>query len=261
MHIDEIRTLFTKQQRQEITYPHEIREVSAHTVRSYSPDERGAVFYSDLNAENADAVISGEIARFRELGLAQHFEWKLYDYDQPHDLKARLEAHGFVGGEEEAILVLDLEQMPPRLLETPRNDVRLVRDADEIDHILAINRAVWGDDPDEQMFGAHLRRSLATNTFLIYIAYVDGVAVSAAWIDFHPKSGSQFAGLWGGSTLPAYRQRGLYTDLVAVRAQEAHQRGIKFLTIDASPMSRAVLEKFDFQLLALSTPMNYKGES
>lgn len=261
MHIDEIRALFTKQ-RQEIAYPHEIREVTAHTVRSYIPHERGAVFYSDLNAQNADAFITDEIARFNELGLTHDFEWKLYDYDQPPDLKARLEAQGFVGEEEEAILVLDLDHTPPRLLESPRNDVRQVRDADEIDHIVSIRENVWSEK-STPWSGTHLRRALAdgTNTISIYIAYVDGIPASAAWIDFDPSGKSQFAGLWGGSTLPAYRQRGLYTDLVAVRAQEARQRGIKFLTIDASPMSRAVLEKFGFQLMAISTPMNYNDKT
>ena len=60
---------------------------------------------------------------------------------------------------------------------------------------------------------------------------------------------SQFAGLWSGATLPAYRRRGLYTAVLAVRVQEAIRRGYHFLTIDASPMSRPIVARHGFQLL------------
>ena len=66
-------------------------------------------------------------------------------------------------------------------------------------------------------------------------------------------------GLWGGSTLPEYRKQGLYTALVKARVQEAIERGIRYLTIDASPMSRAVLEKFGFELMAYAWECNYGG--
>jgi predicted GNAT family acetyltransferase len=64
--------------------------------------------------------------------------------------------------------------------------------------------------------------------------------------------------LWGGATVPAYRKRGLYTALVSARAQEAKARGIRCLTIDASPASRAILEKFGFQLMAYAWECNYE---
>jgi hypothetical protein len=47
---------------------------------------------------------------------------------------------------------------------------------------------------------------------------------------------SQFASLHGGATLPDYRGQGLYASLLAVRGQEAIQRGYRFSTIEAGPM-------------------------
>ena len=79
----------------------------------------------------------------------------------------------------------------------------------------------------------------------VYVAYVAGQPASAARIEFHPAR--QFAELYGGSTVPDQRGRGLYTALVAVRAQEALTRGVRFLTVDASPMSRPILERLGFQ--------------
>jgi GNAT superfamily N-acetyltransferase len=89
----------------------------------------------------------------------------------------------------------------------------------------------------------------------VYAAYIENAPASAAWIYFH--QGSQFASLWGGSTLPAYRRRGLYSALLAIRAQEARRRGVRFLTVDASPMSRPVLQSFGFQWLTTIQPCRW----
>ena len=92
---------------------------------------------------------------------------------------------------------------------------------------------------------AHYPRVLS-----VYVAYVEGVPASTGWIIF--PEGSVFGGLWGGSTLSQYRGRGLYTALLAIRAQEARGRGVRYLTVDASPMSRPILEKFGFQAIAFA---------
>ena len=89
----------------------------------------------------------------------------------------------------------------------------------------------------------------------IFAVLEDGRTVSAAWVYYHPPS--QFASLWGGSTLEAYRGRGYYTALLVARARETRQRGYRFLTVDASPMSRPILEKFGFQFLGFSTPCRW----
>jgi predicted acetyltransferase len=80
--------------------------------------------------------------------------------------------------------------------------------------------------------------------------------VSAAWIYF--PNHSQFASLWGGSTLDGFRKQGFYTALLAVRAQEAKSRQVKFLTVDASPMSRPILEKLGFEMIAYSYACKWK---
>ncbi|MCA9986957.1 MAG: GNAT family N-acetyltransferase, partial [Anaerolineales bacterium] len=74
-------------------------------------------------------------------------------------------------------------------------------------------------------------------------------------------AGSQFASLWGGSTIERYRRQGLYTALLAARAQEARGRGVRYLTVDASPMSRPILEKLGFQFIAYSFPCKWQQAS
>lgn len=259
LNLTDVLALYTRQQRIEISYPDMIREVTPHVVRQYD-EERAAVVYSRLDATNADAVIRDEIAYFKARGLADDFEWKWFDYDTPTDLKTRLETHGFAADEPEITLVLDVHALPDRLNAPPKNDIRRITDPDGIDQVVGILDAVWPPAGENAWLGEKLKKSLreTPDVYSVYIAYIDGMPASAAWIDFH--AGSDFAGLWGGSTLEAYRGRGLYTDLVAVRADEAIKRGVRYLMIDSSPMSRAILEKLGFTRLCETIPMMYRGE-
>jgi GNAT superfamily N-acetyltransferase len=110
---------------------------------------------------------------------------------------------------------------------------------------------VW-DEPFE-WFIPRMTRYLAPDGYVsIYLALVDGRPASTAW-SFYPP-GSRFVGLFGGTTLEAYRGRGLYTALLAARAQEAIRRGRQFLHVDAGEMSRPILQRQGFSLLTETTP-------
>jgi predicted GNAT family acetyltransferase len=100
------------------------------------------------------------------------------------------------------------------------------------------------------MLGAEMQAT--PDQISIYVADAGGEPASSAWIRYYP--GRQFAELYGGATVPGQRGKGLYTALVKARAREARQRGVRFLVVDTSPMSRPVLEKLGFVLLTYSQP-------
>lgn len=77
------------------------------------------------------------------------------------------------------------------------------------------------------------------------------MVVSAAWIVFYP--GTEFAGLWGGSTLAAWRGRGLYRALIAARARLAVARGVRYLQVDASDDSAPILRRLGFRAVTTTT--------
>jgi len=262
MNQTEILSLFDQEQRQAFQPYKFRREVTPHLIRHISTAEdwgEGMIVFSQLTLDNADEVIRGEIDYFTSIG--QDFEWKLYDHDTPPDLKERLQAFGFEIGDPEAVLVLDIHEAPPALLQPVTHDVRRIGQPAQMEDVVAVQRAVW---PDEA-FVTWLEKALKDNLqgdpehISIYVAYVEDRPASSAWITFH--EGSQFAGLWGGSTLPEYRGQGLYTALVAIRLQAARQRGERFLTIDASPMSRPILEKYGFKLLTYTHPCQWRVET
>jgi GNAT superfamily N-acetyltransferase len=259
MNKQHIIDLYDQDQRKDVVYPGMRREVTPDVVRHVetAPNGEGVVTYSQLTAANADAVIREQVRYFESIG--QNFEWKLYDYDQPADLKERLGARGFTVEEAESIMVLDLQNAPQMLWQPVRLDVRRITDPEKLTDLLAVQEQVWEEDMSS--LGDFLGEALSQypDQMSVYIAYVDEQPASAAWIYF--PQGSQFASLWGGSTLSQYRKRGLYTALLAVRAQEAQTRGVRFLTVDASPMSRPILEKHGFEKIADSYPCKWKCRS
>lgn len=258
MNQSQIIALYDQDQRRDVEYPDARREITPTVVRHVDISGNGAstVIYSQLTEANAEAAIHEQVLYFENLD--QDFEWKVYDYDQPHDLKERLEAYGFIVEDAEAILVLDLEDAPEMLWQ-PVEHVQRIVEPERLADVLAVEQEVWNEDFSwlDRYLGEALRRY--PEQMSVYVVYVGDRPASAAWTYF-PKH-SQFASLWGGSTIRDFRGQGLYTALLAVRAQEAKARRVKYLTVDASPMSRPILEKFGFQLIAYSYPCKWKRKS
>jgi GNAT superfamily N-acetyltransferase len=251
----ELLALHDQQQRIQLEERGMRREATAEVVRHINLRQgEGAVIHSRLHPGNADRIIAEQIAHFRDIG--QDFEWKLYGHDTPSDLGARLLALGFEAEEPESLLILDLEDTPESLLKPVTLDVRRIAEPARLDEIERIQESVWGEsDPD---YIAGLKEDLAQDPehVSIYLAYAEGVPVAHARITFHDRS--LFAGLWGGSTLAEYRGLGFYTALLAARVQEARARGIHFLTIDASPMSRPIVERRGFRYLTMTQPFKMR---
>jgi predicted GNAT family acetyltransferase len=78
-----------------------------------------------------------------------------------------------------------------------------------------------------------------------------GKVVSAAWLIFRP--GTDFTYMSGGSTLEAWRKRGLYRALVAIRAQRTVARGARYMAIDATDDSAQILRRLGFRPITTTT--------
>jgi GNAT superfamily N-acetyltransferase len=255
MEPSELLEIFTRQQRIELTYPDLLREVDGSVIRLISPGlDGGFVIYSRLDETSADLAITAQIERFES--LSQNFEWKHYDYDTPADLLERLRQRGFEIEEPEALVALDLRRLPEVLAQpVPASVVRVIEPG-QIDLIVALEDAVWNDN--HAALGEFLKSNLRQFPGLVslYLSFEGQQLASAAWTFF--QADGRGASLYGGATLPQFRGRGHYTRLLAVRAQEARARGVTLLTVDASPMSRPILEKHGFVYLATTTPCNWK---
>ena len=257
-----LRRLYDQQERIEVEYPDRIRQVDAHVIRHVPPrtgrpDARGGfISYSNLADADIEQVISEQVAFFAAQQLS--FEWKIYDHDLPADLRVRLLARGFHADEPDALMALALHQAPPELLQPVRKAVQQISDPDQLDDVLPVLQAVWHQQHTGLM--QHLRDGMINTPHLlsVYIGYEAGQAVCVGWLNHDARS--SFASLWGGSTLSEFRGRGWYTALVAARTQEALRRGHRYLTIDAGPLSRPIVQRHGFQQIAVAHAVNW-GEA
>jgi GNAT superfamily N-acetyltransferase len=91
------------------------------------------------------------------------------------------------------------------------------------------------------------------------VAIADEKPVSGGRVDF--EDDVEFAGLFGGITLPEHRGRGLYRATVAKRAELARERGYRWLYSDALPTSRPILERLGFVPITTTTPFLIPAEA
>jgi GNAT superfamily N-acetyltransferase len=256
MNCAEILHLYDEQMRRGMTYPDMRKESLPHVVRFSRPAPgTNFILYSRLNPEHIDEEIEEQVAYFRAFN--QPFDWQVYSHDQPPDLLERLTAHGFDPQDEAALMVLDLREIPAALTVPSGMDLRRVTRREDLGDLVRLMEAVWGGNFDwmYERLGAHLE---IPDFLSLYLIYEDGQAVSAGWTYFH--SGTDFADLWGGSTLPLFRKRGYYTALLAARVHEAAQRGFRYLTIEAGAMSAPIVARYGFQRLATMHDCRWMGD-
>jgi GNAT superfamily N-acetyltransferase len=255
---EELRALYDQDQRINFEEPGVRREVTAHTVRQINLNEpESFLLYSKLTSENADQVIDSEIAYFESIG--HNFEWKLYTHDTPSDLVERLRRRGFEIDDPETILVLDMEGLTGILTQPVTHDIRRITDPAEVKPLIDVQAAIYGHPMDGMVKRITWELTHYPDYISFYGAYVDNQPVASARM--YLPAHSQFASLWGGGTLDVYRGRGIYTALLAARVQEAIQRGRRFLTLDASPMSRPIVEKLGFVPISISMPCTWESKA
>lgn len=247
MDAEKVLALFDTEQRIMIEHPEARKETLPHLVRFIRPAPGSSfITYSRLDESTADAVIQSQVEDFRQRGL--HFYWKVYGHDTPADIKQRLVNHGLAmdPNESGSLMVLDVQEAPQALLQPVTADIRQIKHGWGIRDAITVMEQVWGGKFTwmRDRMGGHLK---IPGYLSLYVAYEKRKPTCTAWTYF--SANSQFASLWGGSTVPEARGKGLYTQILAVRVQEAIRRGRRFLYLDANQNSRPIVEKHGFQFL------------
>jgi ribosomal protein S18 acetylase RimI-like enzyme len=222
-------------------------------VRKAWEGERGLITYRDLDGLDGaalDAFIARQRDHFTRLG--HQAEWKYHSHDRPAGLPGRLAAAGFVPEDRETLLIGESARLAAAPDLPPGVTLREVTGLPDLDRIRDLEQAVWGDDHD--WLPAALGRDLADpdDPCAVVVAEAGQQVVCAGWIRLH--RGTDFASLWGGSTLPRWRRRGVYRATVAYRARLAAARGFRYIQVDASPDSRPVLARLGLLPVATTIP-------
>lgn len=240
-------------------------------VRTVFASGRGFVTAPDLDESSADAAITEQVGYFARLddGAGRSFEWKVYGHDRPADLGQRLADAGFVAEEEEAFVVGTTDdvlrategtRLPPGVRLREVDDATL---ADDARRVADLHAEVWGEPIEgyaERLVHDKRADPRGVRIYLVETADDASRVLSAARLELRPgagtgePAGSDFAGLWGGSTVADWRGRGIYRSLVRRRALHAAEAGVPYLQVDASADSRPILERLALAQLDWTRP-------
>src|SRR5262245_2228055 len=164
------------------------------------------------SVEAVDTLIGDTVAYFEALPQVKEFEWKTRGHDWPPDLDRLLRAHGFEPDEVETVMVGEAEKLAVDVDLPDGLTVRRVDDLPEPERDTVIREAaqmqhdVFGGGPSGDEVLERLQRMGGAETF--WVAEADGRVVSAGRLN--RVEGTEFAGLWGGATLPDWRGKGIY---------------------------------------------------
>lgn len=219
------------------------------------PGGQGFVSYADLggaDAEQIELLIDAALDHFRgEEGITS-VEWKTRGHDQAPGLYDALEQRGFVAEDTESIMIGETALLALELTAPDGIVIRRARTKADVWAMEEMRGRVFDDPNWEVCAETTFRRIQEDDEVELWIAESDGRVVSAGRLE--PVAGTQFAGLWGGATVEAWRGRGIYRALTAERARSALARGKKYLNSDSTEFSRPILERAGLVRVSTTTP-------
>ena len=243
-------------ERQTIIMPNVTRFAEAGVIRDVSVDGRNAeVVYASCSEAQIDQAIQQQMQMARNAGY--ELEWKLYGHDRPQSLGERLAAAGFQAGDREAFMALVASSEALQGFGPRSGDIRRVTNRQDLRDYQTVQEKVYGINCDAKIKQYGQMLADHPNNLSMYVAYVDGEPAACGRTYFHADS--RFAGLYGGQTRAQFRKRGLFTQLVAVRIQEALNRGVINICVDALPTSEPILRKHGFESLTYTQPFTFAG--
>ncbi|MBG6095943.1 GNAT family N-acetyltransferase [Nocardioides luteus] len=215
---------------------------------------RGFISYQDLGgADEAgiEALVAAAVAHFEADPTIEEVEWKTRGHDVAPGLHETLLRHGFEPEEPESIMIGEARLLA---VDVPLPDgivLRPITSAEDVRAAGIMQDGVFGSPTSAGRLDDVVRR-IAAGECEMWVAEADGEIVSAGRID--PVPSTEFAGIWGGATLPEWRGRGIYRALTAARARTAIARGKRYIHSDSTEFSRPILERSGLVKVGTTTP-------
>ena len=238
--------------------------LGATTVRVLGPlrlatfaDGRGFVTYQSLGEADAERIrrlVEETLAHYQAKPATTQVEWKTRAHDHASGLHESLLGHGFVAEEPESIMIGAAQRLAVDVPVPDGVTLRQVMKESDVRAMTAMSAQVFGDSDTEAaaMADALLRRLSLDDGMELWVAEADGRVISAGRLE--PVPGTDFAGIWGGSTLTAWRGRGIYRALTSARARSALRLGKTLIHSDSTEYSRPILERYGFLKVSTTTP-------
>lgn len=241
---------------------------SAETLEEHGPliwgrfaSGRGFVTYPTLDgyADELPRLVAETAAHYQDDPTIRSVEWKTRGHDHAPGLHDLLIAAGFEPDETESVMVGRIEDL---VADVPLPDgvtLRTITAEDDVRRMCVMAEEAFGE-PVPGMADSLLRRlALGKGDLEIWVAEVatdEGAEMVCAG-RLEPVADSEFAGLWGGCTLPAWRGRGIYRALTSQRARSALAQGRTLVNSDSTEFSRPILERSGLVKVTTTTPYEW----
>ncbi|MFB2556373.1 GNAT family N-acetyltransferase [Herbiconiux liangxiaofengii] len=220
---------------------------------------RGFITYRDLGGADREAVgrlVAEALEHFRVAPGIERVEWKTRGHDAAPGLHDDLLANGFVPDEPESIMIGEARALAVDVPLPEGVTLRRVTAEPDVRAMSAMQDEVFGDPVSDEMAEALLSRLARDDGMELWIAEADGEIITAGRLE--PVPGTDFAGIWGGSTRSGWRGRGVYRALTAARARSAIALGKSLIHSDSTEYSRPILERSGFVAVSTTTPYTWR---
>jgi len=210
------------------------------------------------SVEAVDRLIGETVAYMESQPQVQEFEWKTRGHDWPPELDGLLRAHGFEPDEVETVMVGEARHLAvdvelPEGVSVRRVDQAPDRDA-AVTEAQAVATRIFGHGATGAEMLERLERMEGREQFWVAEAETDRGREVICSGRLNRVEGTEFAGIWGGSTLPEWRGKGIYRALTAARARAALDDGVRYINSDCTVMSRPILERSGLVAVTTTTP-------
>ena len=220
---------------------------------------RGFVTYQNLGAADERGIrslVSEALAYYQADPEITRVEWKTRGHDNAPGLHEALLEHGFVPDAPESIMIGEATALA---VDVPLPDgvtLRRVTEESDVRAMSAIEDEVFDEPVLAETADAHLRRLSLGDGMELWVAEFEDQIVSVGRLE--PVRGTDFAGIWGGATVPAWRGRGIYRALTAARARSALDMGKTLIHSDSTEYSRPILERSGMLKVSTTTPYRWR---
>lgn len=221
---------------------------------------RGFVTYRDLGGADGAAIacwVEEALAHYREDPGITRVEWKTRAHDHAPGLHAALVANGFAPEEPESIMIGEAALLAVDVQLPTEIRLRRVTSEPDVRALSAMQEEVFGGAFADEMAAALLRRLGFGDGMELWVAEADGEVVGSGRLE--PVAASEFAGIWGGATRPAWRGQGIYRALTAARARSALALGKRLIHSDSTEGSRPILERAGLVKVSTTTPYLWRA--
>jgi hypothetical protein len=218
------------------------------------PGERGFITYRSLpdDAQEIADLADAAVEYFRERTASTAVEWKTRAHDVAPGLEAVLTGRGFAADDPESIMIGRAEGLAADVELPDGVEVRRAATVADVWAASEMQGLVFDDSHWRSRAEDAVRKFEEKPEASFWIAVADGVVISTGRLE--PVDGTDFAGIWGGATLPEWRHRGIYRVLTARRAEEALRLGKSLIHSDSTGFSRPILERSGLVAVSTTTP-------